>query len=119
MLKSSIDKVCLLSKNYKNLTIIIGAPWFKENARKPINAAIVIRHGSIEYIQAKALLPNYDVFDERRYFDSSLDSSTFDVNGVKCSVVICEDAWFSQHHDHSVTNDPVLNRKEKRLGFNN
>lgn len=111
--KSSIETICLLTNKYKKLTLILGAPWLKDGASKPINAAIIVREGSIIGIQAKALLPNYDVFDENRYFDIDQDSIVFDVNDVKCSIVICEDAWFSQYHHDSVFTDPVLDRKLK------
>lgn len=111
--KASIDTICLLTKEHKDLTLILGAPLLKEGARKPMNAAVIIRAGSIIGIQAKALLPNYDVFDEKRYFDTDQDSIVFDVSGVKCSIVICEDAWFSQQHSHHSFSDPVADRKRQ------
>ena len=111
--KSSVETISLLTKEYKHLTLVLGAPWLKNDKSKPINAAIIIREGSIIGIQAKSLLPNYDVFDEKRYFDTDQDSTVFDVSGVKCSIVICEDAWFSQQHSHHSFSDPVADRKRQ------
>ena len=41
-------------------------------------------------------LPNYAVFDERRYFASDNEACTFVVNGITLGLVICEDLWFAE-----------------------
>jgi NAD+ synthase (glutamine-hydrolysing) len=60
------------------------------------NAASVLRDGSIERTYRKRELPNYAVFDERRYFTADTDSCVFDVNGVSVGLLICEDLWFPE-----------------------
>lgn len=57
------------------------------------NAAAVISGGEIVFRQAKMLLPNYDVFDEARYFEPASSQSLCTVGGKKIALAICEDAW--------------------------
>jgi len=57
------------------------------------NAAAVLRNGTIEAVYRKARLPNYGVFDEKRYFHPGTDAVVVDVAGVKVGLTICEDQW--------------------------
>ena len=76
----------------------------------PYNAAFLLAAGEVRVVARKRLLPNYNVFDEKRYFctpkDEALD--TFDFEGKRFMVSICEDVWASlpdmtKRHDF----DPV------------
>ncbi|MBA4211749.1 MAG: NAD+ synthase [Polaromonas sp.] len=63
------------------------------------NAASVLHAGLVTHTYAKRELPNYQVFDERRYFVPGHDTCVFDVTGndgqrVRVGLLICEDAWF-------------------------
>jgi NAD+ synthase (glutamine-hydrolysing) len=64
------------------------------------NAASVLAGGQIQATYCKRELPNYQVFDERRYFMSGRDAGqgavVFEVAGVKLGLLICEDAWFEE-----------------------
>jgi len=64
------------------------------------NAASVLAGGRIVATYCKRELPNYQVFDERRYFASGRDAAqspvVFDVGGTRFAVLICEDAWFDE-----------------------
>jgi NAD+ synthase (glutamine-hydrolysing) len=60
------------------------------------NAASVLRDGRIEQTYFKRELPNYQVFDERRYFAAGDAPCVFEVGGVRVGVLICEDAWFAE-----------------------
>jgi NAD+ synthase/NAD+ synthase (glutamine-hydrolysing) len=57
------------------------------------NAAAVISMGRISWTQAKMLLPNYDVFDEARYFEAAVSQDLCVLQGRKTAITICEDAW--------------------------
>lgn len=57
------------------------------------NSAILCYDGKIQFIQHKTLLPNYDVFDEMRYFDSAKDVFIHEFKGEKLGISICEDIW--------------------------
>ena len=62
------------------------------------NAASVLREGQVVATYAKRELPNYQVFDERRYFMPGQDVCVFEAGEagarVKVGLLICEDAWF-------------------------
>jgi NAD+ synthase (glutamine-hydrolysing) len=60
------------------------------------NAASVIGGGRIVQTYAKRELPNYQVFDERRYFTPGRGVCVFEAGGVKVGLLICEDAWFDE-----------------------
>jgi NAD+ synthase (glutamine-hydrolysing) len=67
---------------------------YAEPGRDLYNAAAVCAHGRVHGVYRKQLLPNYGVFDERRYFVPSTElGSLFVVGGVRLGVSICEDAW--------------------------
>lgn len=59
------------------------------------NAASVLRHGRVEQTYAKRELPNYQVFDERRYFVAGQQPCVFEAEGVRVGLLVCEDAWFA------------------------
>jgi NAD+ synthase (glutamine-hydrolysing) len=64
------------------------------------NAASVLARGEVRATYCKRDLPNYQVFDERRYFasgrDAGLDAVVFEAGGVRFGLLICEDAWFEE-----------------------
>ncbi len=64
------------------------------------NAASVLAGGRVRATYCKRELPNYQVFDERRYFASGRDAGhgpvVFEVQGVRVGLLICEDAWFDE-----------------------
>ena len=64
------------------------------------NAASVLSEGRVIATYCKRELPNYQVFDERRYFasgrDAGLAAVVFSVGGVRFGLAICEDAWFDE-----------------------
>jgi NAD+ synthase (glutamine-hydrolysing) len=68
--------------------------------QKRFNAASVLAGGKVLGNYAKRELPNYQVFDERRYFASGRDAGlaplVFEVDGLRFGVLICEDAWFDE-----------------------
>ena len=78
---------------------IVAVVGWPESAGAVIyNAASVMRDGRIERTYRKRELPNYAVFDERRYFaiDPDGTSCVFEVEGVNVGLLICEDLWFAE-----------------------
>jgi NAD+ synthase (glutamine-hydrolysing) len=63
---------------------------------KRFNRASVLCEGQVVASYAKQELPNYQVFDERRYFTPGSESCVFELSGVKMGLLICEDAWFER-----------------------
>lgn len=82
-----------------NIYAIIGAP-IRDSARRDClhNAAVVIHNGDILHRQAKTALPNYDIFDERRYYCPAIRWGTFIVQGQVCGIAICEDVWQAEEY---------------------
>jgi NAD+ synthetase len=64
------------------------------------NSALFCSQGKIQFIQHKTLIPNYDVFDEMRYFDSAKEVSVFEFKGEKLGISICEDIWNDADYWH-------------------
>ncbi len=85
-----------------DITVIIGAPVIRN--KRLYNMACVLKNGKIIHEYAKRHLPNYRVFDEKRYFrrgglasDSHRNnSSIIEVNGHRVGLLICEDIWFKK-----------------------
>lgn len=75
-------------------TAVVG--FAHRDARGTFNAAAFCRDGAVELVYRKQLLPNYGVFDEERYFESGVDDAVVEIAGVRCSITVCEDAWFPE-----------------------
>lgn len=80
------------------------------------NSALLCFDGKIQFIQHKTLIPNYDVFDEMRYFEPSEEVKIFDFKGEKLGISICEDIWNDADYWYKrrYTRDPIqelLNKK--------
>ena len=82
-----------LKEEVRGITLIAGYPEY--SGAKIFNSAIVIRDGRVLANHRKACLPNYRVFDEKRYFTPGTDATILDINGVRAGVLVCEDAWDS------------------------
>lgn len=78
------------------ITAVVG--WPQSAGSVVYNAASVMRAGRVEQTYRKRELPNYAVFDERRYFDVDPDREdcVFEVKGVPVGLIICEDLWFAE-----------------------
>ena len=87
------ELAALLDKN--DPAILIGAPYRDISGVR--NSAFLIRPGKIGPRFDKYELPNYGVFDDKRVFVSGEgDTVSFDLNGLKIGVAICEDIWFDR-----------------------
>ena len=86
----------------KGLHVVVGHPVGGDERSKSVqvqrrlNAASVLSEGKVLETYAKRELPNYQVFDERRYFTPGRGSCVFQVEGINVGLLICEDAWFEE-----------------------
>jgi NAD+ synthase (glutamine-hydrolysing) len=80
----------------RGIVAVVG--WPQSAGAVVYNAASVLRDGRVAHTYRKRELPNYAVFDERRYFevDPDREDCVFEVAGVRCGLVICEDLWFAE-----------------------
>jgi NAD+ synthetase len=85
-----------VAKAASGIVAVVG--WPQAAGAVVYNAASVLRDGAIEQTYRKRELPNYAVFDERRYFDVDPDREdcVFEVGGVRVGLLICEDLWFAE-----------------------
>lgn len=84
------------------ITLVVGYPRYRDGAL--YNMAGVIRDGQLICEYAKQRLPNYQVFDEQRYFVAGQQPGVFELNGVRIGLSICEDIW------HSAPNEQLAAR---------
>ncbi|MEE9278929.1 MAG: NAD+ synthase [Myxococcota bacterium] len=84
-----------LAPESENLTILTGAvmPAGEGRTKRITNAAVVLERGAIAFVQAKTLLPTYDVFDESRYFAPAQERRLWTYRGKRIGLTICEDVW--------------------------
>lgn len=81
----------VLAAKLNDVTVIVGHPHLVEDAC--FNAASVLQDGKVLATYRKHILPNYAVFDEKRYFSSGSDALVFQHHGVNVGVLICADVW--------------------------
>ncbi|HET6245554.1 MAG: NAD+ synthase [Bacteroidetes bacterium] len=111
--KSSIDKIALATKG---IAVIIGAPSInpETTGRNLFNSAYFISEGKILGIYNKGLLPNYDVFDEYRYFEPAKEFKIIPFKGKNIALTICEDLWNIDEEKKLYQETPM----EKLIGQN-
>jgi NAD+ synthase (glutamine-hydrolysing) len=102
----------------KGLFVAVGLPRKNPTKKeKPLfNSAAIFIDGQLVGFKDKILLPTYDVFDERRYFEPGKEEKVFEYLGWKIGVTICEDAWqhagavgYSDYHRDPIEELPELN----------
>ncbi|NWF50344.1 MAG: NAD+ synthase [Ignavibacteriaceae bacterium] len=64
------------------------------------NSALLCFDGQIKFVQHKSLIPNYDVFDEMRYFDAASEVNVFNFKGSRLGISVCEDIWNDEDYWH-------------------
>ncbi|MFN3873590.1 MAG: NAD+ synthase [Ignavibacterium sp.] len=79
------------------------------------NSALLCYDGKIQFVQHKTLIPNYDVFDEMRYFDPSKEVFVHDFKGERLGISICEDIWNDADYWYRrrYTRDPIQELLQK------
>ncbi|MES1221256.1 MAG: NAD+ synthase, partial [Bacteroidota bacterium] len=89
------DSIEQIKKHTENIGVIVGCPQ-----RNPVvegkdlfNAAWFLYNNEIIGVAQKTCLPNYDVFDEYRYFEPAYNWNTIEFKGKKIALTICEDIW--------------------------
>jgi NAD+ synthase (glutamine-hydrolysing) len=97
-----VDKALqTLCQQIDDITIIVGHP-LGEVGKELFNAASVINKKQITAQYLKQKLPNYGVFDEKRYFIEGREATIIDINQFKIGLTICEDIWFIEPSSQAV-----------------
>ena len=84
----------LREKIPSELHVLLGAPWVEDNLA--YNSAVHLHGGKVEHVYFKSILPNFGVFDEKRYFSSGTESCAFKVGTTLVGITICEDLWHAE-----------------------
>nr|MBL8410409.1 NAD+ synthase [Dechloromonas sp.] len=80
-----------LAGRVEGIALVVGHP--EEHDGRCYNAATVLENGGKKAVYRKMRLPNYDVFDEKRYFEAGNEPCVVELNGVRCGLNICADIW--------------------------
>jgi NAD+ synthase (glutamine-hydrolysing) len=86
--RSAVER---LAKSCPEITIVVG--FAETNEKGFFNSLAVLRNGGIAKIYRKSILPNYGVFDERRYFQPGTEAVRIVIDGAAAAFTICEDIW--------------------------
>lgn len=114
---AAVEQLATLTTDH--FGILVGHPsrWNSRSGR-PHNAATLLAGGSVQATRHKSLLPNYDVFDEQRYFEPGVAQQPVEFLGKRLGIHICEDAWYGEpetfyHLPPFVRPDPVAHLAEQ------
>ncbi|HOH83720.1 MAG TPA: NAD(+) synthase, partial [Bacteroidales bacterium] len=99
----------------EGIAAIVGAPSKNPHpaGKNLFNTAFFLAGGQVKFMQHKTLLPNYDIFDEYRYFEPNRSFGIVEYENQRIALTICEDLW-------NISPDPlyVANPMEKLAGLN-
>jgi len=96
------EQIKVIACECKDIAAIVGAPSVNPASKgKPLfNSAYFLEDGEVKAIVNKTLLPNYDIFDEYRYFEPNRSFNIIEFQGIKIALTICEDLW-------NISDDPL------------
>ena len=95
-----------IKQQVEGIYILLGTPT--KHAEQLHNSALLIYNSEIITTYHKHCLPNYDVFDEKRYFVAGENPCVVNINNVQVGITICEDIWFPQPIQKSVSSGAQL-----------
>jgi NAD+ synthase (glutamine-hydrolysing) len=81
-------------REVRGITVCFGLPEYVDDTI--YNSASVVRDGETIATHRKWKLPNYSVFDEKRYFQPGEEPTIFSIGGIRIGLIICEDVWFRE-----------------------
>ncbi|MBT7275720.1 MAG: NAD+ synthase [Woeseiaceae bacterium] len=84
----------LIRQNVRGIAVLVGFPEYTQD--HIFNSCAVYDNGKELIRYRKHALPNYSVFDEKRYFTPGNETAVFELQGIKIGINICEDIWYSK-----------------------
>ena len=85
------EAVAEIQRSVNGVDLVFGAP--RHDGQKLFNSALCMRDGELRGVYDKYTLPNYAVFDEKRYFSEGSKPCLLSIKGITFGVTICEDIW--------------------------
>lgn len=101
--RSAIER---LAKNCPKITVVAG--FAEGNDKGCFNSLAVLQKGKITNTYQKSILPNYGVFDERRYFRPGTEAVRVIIDGIAVTFTICEDIWRLKWLDSFLSKTPRI-----------
>jgi len=101
----ALDTLC---GKFPEIDVLVGCIEQRQKTdrgKKLYNSAFFIRKGHIIHRIQKQLLPTYDVFDEKRWFEPGMAPEIIECQGLRLGITICEDIWHSEIGEYDL--DPV------------
>lgn len=97
------------SNNANETHLLYGGLHYEfDHQNRPLKITNVIYHLNLGkrplVVYTKQLLPNYDIYEEKKYFTAGTESKIIEIDGKNIALLICEDMWFSHLHPH----DPIV-----------
>ena len=112
--KTNIAYLNKLVESIRGIGVVCGYVDFNpaDGGNPLFNSAVLFEDGKILQKANKRLLPAYDIFDERRYFEPGSDYSVFSYKGRRIGLTVCEDVWndidFFQQHIYNIDPLPLI-----------
>lgn len=110
-IKAADQKLREITLACEDIYAIVGVPRYRYDGKKTLlfNSAAIINNGKLLDFYDKMLLPTYDVFDERRYFEPGSDLKMLIIGEHRVAITICEDIWKNSElvHFAHYQRDPV------------
>ncbi len=89
--RDNLVQLKLVARAAKGISAVVG---FVDQDGELFNSAAFLHEGEVKAVYHKVFLPNYGVFDEKRYFETGHACPMVDWNGVRIGLSVCEDCWF-------------------------
>jgi NAD+ synthase (glutamine-hydrolysing) len=89
--RDNLEQLEWVARATQDISAVVG---FVDQDGDIFNAAAFLHHGEIKAVFHKVFLPNYGVFDEKRYFEPGHRCPIVELDGVRIGLSVCEDCWF-------------------------
>ncbi len=86
--EAGLAEVC---RGIGEVAVLVGLPEY--SGTQIYNSSALVANGAVQAMHRKSALPNYQVFDEKRYFSAGAQPTVVEVGGVQLGVLVCEDIW--------------------------
>ncbi len=87
-IEAGLAEVC---RGVGDVAVLVGLPEY--SGSQIYNASALVARGAVQAMHRKGTLPNYQVFDEKRYFSAGAQPTVVAIRGVQIGVLVCEDIW--------------------------
>ena len=89
--RDNLAQLSVIAQAARGIAVVVG---FVDEDGDLFNAAAFLQDGEVKAVYHKVFLPNYGVFDEKRYFEPGHRSPIIEIGGARVGLSVCEDCWF-------------------------